>query len=72
MRDESNSDKQATTAADNEALGHGRSELRQHLAECLETPTLVLNFAWLALLIVELAWGDSAWFEIMGTIIGRR
>ena len=65
----SNREKQATTAADNEALEHERNELLQRLEDWLETPMLVLAFAWLALLIVELVWGESAWFEIIGTII---
>ena len=65
----SNREKQATTAADNEALEHERTELLQRLEDWLETPMLVLAFAWLALLIVELVWGESAWFEIIGTII---
>jgi len=30
---------------------------------------LVLAFVWLALRIVELLWGESPWFEIIGTTI---
>jgi voltage-gated potassium channel len=30
---------------------------------------LVLAFVWLALLIVQLLWGESLWFEIIGTTI---
>ena len=30
---------------------------------------LVLAFVWLALLIVELIWGESLWFKIIGTTI---
>jgi voltage-gated potassium channel len=35
----------------------------------LETPMLVLAFAWLGLLVVELLWGASALFETIGTAI---
>ena len=39
------------------------------LENVLEVPMLVLAFVWLGLLIAELTWGESAWFEIMGAII---
>jgi voltage-gated potassium channel len=52
-----------------EALERERYELLQRLEDWLETPMLVLAFVWLALLIVELLWGESLWFEIIGTTI---
>lgn len=51
------------------ALERERYELLQRLEDWLETPMLVLAFVWLALLIVELLWGESPWFEIIGTTI---
>lgn len=51
------------------ALERERYELLQRLENWLETPMLVLAFVWLALLIVELLWGESPWFEIIGTTI---
>lgn len=49
------------------ALRRQREERLQRLDAWLETPMLVLAFAWLALLVVELIWGESAWFEVIGT-----
>lgn len=46
-----------------------RYELLQQLEDWLEMPMLVLAFVWLALLIVELIWGESRLFNIIGTII---
>lgn len=51
------------------ALERERYELLRRLEDWLETPMLVLAFVWLALLIVELLWGESPWFEIIGTTI---
>jgi len=51
------------------ALERERYELLRRLEDWLETPMLVLAFVWLALLIVELVWGESLWFEIIGTTI---
>jgi hypothetical protein len=42
---------------DEEALERERYELLQRLEDRLETPMLVLAFAWLALLVVKLIWG---------------
>lgn len=69
MSDESTSEKQGAKAPDEEALERERYELLQRLEDRLETPMLVLAFAWLALLVVELIWGESHLFEIIGTII---
>jgi len=51
------------------ALDAARHQLLQRLEDGLETPMLVLAFAWLALLVVELIWGASALFETLGTVI---
>ncbi len=56
-------------SSDVEALDRERYALLQRLEDWLETPMLVLAFVWLALLIVELTWGESRWFEIIGTTI---
>jgi len=56
-------------ASDVEALERERYELLQRLEDWLETPMLALAFVWLALLIVELLWGESLAFEIIGTTI---
>ena len=52
-----------------EALENERYELLGRLEDSLETPMLVLAFVWLALLVVELVWGESLLFGIIGTII---
>jgi len=57
------------TPDDKEALERERLELLERLERWLETPMLVLAFVWLALLIVELIWGESSLFEIIGTSI---
>ncbi len=69
MSDVSSSQKQDEVAPVEEALRKERYELLQRLEHSLETPMLVLAFIWLALLVVELIWGESLWFEILGTII---
>jgi voltage-gated potassium channel len=49
-----------------------RSERLEALAEFedwLQTPMMVLSFAWLALVIVELAWGSSDLLETFGLAI---
>ncbi|ACU89296.1 ion transporter [Desulfomicrobium baculatum] len=52
-----------------EDLRAQRYELLQQLEDWLETPMLVLAFVWLALLIVELIWGESHLFYTIGTVI---
>jgi voltage-gated potassium channel len=69
MSDVSTSEKQDAKAPGKEALERERYELLQRLEDWLETPMLILAFAWLALLVVELIWGESLSFEIIGTII---
>lgn len=50
-------------------LDRERSQLLQRLADWLEIPMLILAFAWLALLVAELIWGDSPLFGMIGTAI---
>lgn len=69
MSDVSTTEKQDEAALVEEALKKERYELLQHLEDSLETPMLVLAFVWLALLVMELIWGESLLFEIIGTII---
>ncbi len=57
------------TPQDKESLERERFEILERLKHWLETPMLVLAFVWLALLIVELIWGQSSLFETVGTII---
>jgi voltage-gated potassium channel len=52
-----------------ESLNAERYKLLQRLADWLETPMLILAFAWLALLVGELIWGESHLFEVIGTLI---
>jgi voltage-gated potassium channel len=65
----SQTERQEDHTPDNESLEQERYELLQRLEDWLETPMLLLAFAWLALLIGELVWGESRAFEIIGTII---
>ena len=69
MSDVSASEKQDEGASIEEALKNERYELLRRLEDSLETPMLALAFVWLALLVVELIWGESLLFEIIGTII---
>lgn len=52
-----------------QALAHERAQLLQRLEDWLEAPMVVLAFAWLALLVVELIQGTSALFESVGLVI---
>ena len=47
-------------------LTEERAQLLHRLEDWLETPMLVLAFVWLALLVLELIWGASTLFEIVG------
>jgi len=69
MSDLSASEKQDEAAPTEEALKNERYELLRRLEDSLETPMLALAFVWLALLVVELIWGESLLFEVIGTII---
>jgi voltage-gated potassium channel len=55
------------TSGDKAALEKARFELLERIANWLETPMLVLAFAWLALLVLEFVWGESSLFEVVGT-----
>ena len=46
-----------------------RWALLSQLEEWLEVPMLVLSFAWLAMVVVELVWGSAHVLEIFGTAI---
>lgn len=65
----STSEKQDAKAPDKVALERERFEVLQRLEEWLETPMLILAFLWLALLVMELTWGISSAFAIIGLII---
>lgn len=52
-----------------ERLDRERYELLHALEDWLETPMVVLAFVWLALLAIELIWGESRLFTTIGTII---
>ena len=51
------------------ALDRERCEVLQQWEDWLETPLLVLSFAWLGLFIVELVWGLNSLLEAIGTTI---
>jgi voltage-gated potassium channel len=51
------------------ALDQERNQVLQQLEDWLETPMLVLGFAWLALFIIELVWGLNPLLEAIGIII---
>ena len=53
-------------SAGRHALTRERAQLLQRMEAWLETPMLILAFVWLALLVLELIWGASALFEIVG------
>jgi voltage-gated potassium channel len=65
----SNREDTDTIASDRRSLDRERYELLQRLNDWLEAPMVFLAFAWLTLLIVELTWGESLAFEVIGTII---
>lgn len=69
MSDVGNSEKREAKSPDEEALERERGELLLRLEGWLETPMLVLAFVWLALLVVELIWGESLLFGTIVTII---
>lgn len=50
-------------------LDRERSEALEQLEELLELPMLVLGFAWLVLLVVELLWGLGPFLRAAGTVI---
>lgn len=46
-----------------------RLDALEQLEAWLRTPMLVLSFAWLAIVLAELAWGSSRLLEVFGTAI---
>jgi voltage-gated potassium channel len=46
-----------------------RLDALEQLEALLRTPMLVLSFAWLAIVLAELAWGSSRLLEVFGTAI---
>lgn len=52
-----------------EDLAQERREALQQLEGWLETPMLVLGFAWLALFVVEIVWGLNPLLETAGAVI---
>lgn len=55
--------------SEKQALKHERYELLQQLEDWLDMPMLVLGFVWLVLLVIELIWGLTPLFEVIGTVI---
>ncbi|MUL39284.1 ion transporter [Gloeocapsopsis dulcis] len=56
-------------SSEKQVLNRERQEVLQQLEDWLETPMLVLGFAWLALFIVELIWGLNPLLQVFGTVI---
>jgi voltage-gated potassium channel len=52
-----------------EVMSEDRQGLLRQLEDWLEGPMLVLSLAWLALVVVELIWGESRLLETFGTVI---
>lgn len=55
--------------SEKQILKQERREFLQQLEEWLDLPMLVLGFVWLALLLIELVWGLSPLFQVLGTVI---
>lgn len=58
-----------SSRASKQLIDQERREILQQIEEWLETPLLVLSFAWTALLIIEFVWGLSPLFNVVSTII---
>jgi voltage-gated potassium channel len=69
MNDIDNKDVREAEFNNRDELNRERYELLRRLEDWLETPMLILAFAWLALLIGELIWGEGLAFEVLGTVI---
>ena len=69
MSDIGTHEKQGAKAPGKEALQRERYELLQRLEDWLDTPMLILAFVWLALMVVELIWGEIPAFMSLVTII---
>ncbi len=50
-------------------INRERQEILQQWEDWLETPMLLLSFAWLALFVVELIWGLTPLLQAIGTVI---
>jgi voltage-gated potassium channel len=59
----------SSNLTEKQALEQERSEVLQQLEDWLETPMLVLGFAWLALFVIELIWGLNSLLEALSTTI---
>jgi len=59
----------ASTPVPRQVIDRERGALLRQLERALEVPMVVLGFAWLALLIVELTAGLSRALEVAGTVI---
>lgn len=59
----------ADESPDHAALSAERERLLRRLDAWLEGPMATLAFVWLGLLILELVWGESRWFESLGVAI---
>lgn len=69
MNDLNTKGKLEARASEEVALERERYQLLRRLENWLETPMLILAFAWLALLVGELILGENLAFEVAGTII---
>lgn len=58
-----------TKLSEKQALEKERSEVLQQLEDWLETPMLVLGFAWLALFIIEIIWGLNSLLQAVSIAI---
>ncbi len=56
-------------AAPNPEEAQERLTTLAELEEWLRTPMLVLSVAWLALVVVELTWGENGLLESIGIVI---
>ncbi|AFY89279.1 MULTISPECIES: ion transporter [Chroococcidiopsis] len=56
-------------SSEKHVLNRERQEILQQLEDWLETPMLLLGFAWLALFVVELIWGLTPLLQAIGTVV---
>ncbi len=57
------------STSEKQTLNKERREVLEQLEDWLETPMLVLGFAWLVLFVIELIWGLSPLLEVISTVI---
>jgi voltage-gated potassium channel len=62
-------DREFQNSSEKGELKKERGELLQQVEDWLETPMLVLGFAWLALLVVDLIWGLSPLLQVISNAI---